>query len=330
MKNIIERYIYAVTKRLPEKMREEVKEELTANINDMLPKNPSDEDIDKILHQLGHPRELAKNYRGEDRYLISPLFFDDYIQTLKIVAVIFIGISLVFGTIDAVMNIDADTIFGSIAEVFSKVFSNAFNSVVTAFAWVTLIFWGIDTAARHHKLPEWKTKDLPDLPKPHTTKISRVESTIGLVLGTFFNAVFIVLIYRYIDVIGIYENSVMVQQLFNSQVTNPFIIYLIISAVIGIFVGTMKLHYGEWRISLAALYTTYQILSTSIFLLFINADGLFLPGVYTTIGGYFTQSPDVIRGYFDDAILGITIFSIIMLGIDLIATWVKTLKSKRA
>ncbi len=92
----------------------------------------------------------------------------------------------------------------------------------------------------------------------------------------------------------------------------------------------MKLQYGEWKISLAVLYTTYQILSTSLFLLFINAEGLFLPGVYTTIGGYFTQTPEVVQGYFNDGILGITIFSIVMLGIDLIATWVKTLKSKRA
>lgn len=330
MKNIIERYIYAVTKRLPEKMREEVKEELTANINDMLPKNPTEEQIDKVLHQLGHPRVLAKNYRGEDRYLISPLYFDDYIQTLKIVAIILMGISLVFGTIEAVMNIDAETIFGSVTEVFAKVLSNAFDSAITAFTWVTLIFWGIDTAARNHKLPEWKIKDLPDLPKPNTTKISRVESTIGLVLGTFFNAVLIVLLYRYIDVIGIYEDTVMVQQLFNPLVTNPFIIYFIISAIIGIVVGTMKLQYGEWRISLAAFYTTYQLLSTSLFLLFINADGLFLPGVFSTIGNYFSQSPDVVRGYFADGIRGITIFAIVMFSIDIIVTWVKTLKNKNA
>lgn len=330
MKHMIERYIYAVTKRLPEKMREEVKEELTANINDMLPEHPTDEDIDRVLHQLGHPRELAKNYRGEDRYLISPLFFDDYIQTLKIVAIIFLAISLVFGTIDAVLNIEAESIFGSIVEVFAKVISNSFSSVVSAFTWVTIIFWGIDTAARHHKFPEWKVKDLPDLPKPHTSKISRLESTIGLILGTFFNAVFIVLLYRYLDVIGIYENTVMVQQLLNPAVVNPFIIYFVISAIIGIFVSMMKLQYGEWRISLAAIYTFYEILSTTLFIIFMNADGLFLSGVYTTIGGYFSQSPEVIQGYFDNGIRAITIFSIVMVSIDLIVTWVKTLKEKRA
>lgn len=87
MKKIIERYIYAVTKRLPERMRDEVKEELNANIHDMLPKNPTDQDIDELLHKLGHPRELARNYHGEDRYVISPLFYDDYIQVLKIVSI---------------------------------------------------------------------------------------------------------------------------------------------------------------------------------------------------------------------------------------------------
>jgi hypothetical protein len=74
MEKMIERYIYAVTKRLPEAMKEEVKEELNGNIYDMLPENPTDEDIDKVLHELGHPRELARNYRCHDRYVVSPLF----------------------------------------------------------------------------------------------------------------------------------------------------------------------------------------------------------------------------------------------------------------
>lgn len=39
MNNLIERYVYDVTRRLPEKDRDEVSSELKSNIYDMLPEN---------------------------------------------------------------------------------------------------------------------------------------------------------------------------------------------------------------------------------------------------------------------------------------------------
>ncbi len=330
MKQIIERYIYAVTKRLPENMREEVKEELGANIRDMMSENPSDEEIDRVLHGLGHPRELAKNYRGQDRSVISPLFYDDYIQVLKIVAVIFLAVTLVFGTIDAITNIEAQSIFGGIVEVFAEIVSHAFSSFVSAFAWVTLIFWGIDYAARNKKWPEWKLSDLPDLPKPNTTKISRVESILGLVLGTAFSAIFLVFLIRYIHLIGIYENGELVVQIFNSQVTDQFVIFFIISAVIGFIVSLLKVNYGEWRIGLASIYTAHEILSTVLFLIFIHTEGLILYEAFARVGTYLDISASAVQGHFESGVTGLTVFISIMVGIDLISTWVKTLKAKKA
>lgn len=329
MKNVIERYIYAVTKRLPEKMREEVKEELNANIYDMFSKNPTDEEIDKILHELGHPRELAKNYRGQDRYVISPLFYDDYIQVLKIVSIIFLAVTLTFGTFDAIVNIEAVTVFGGMAEVFGKVISNAFGAFASAFVWVTLIFWGIDYAARNKKLPEWKLNDLPDLPKPNTTKISRVESIIGLVLGTAFSAIFIVFLIRYVELIGIYEGGEMVAQLFNQQVTDQFIVYFIISALIGFIVSLLKVNYGEWRINLAILYTAYEILSTALFLIFIRSNGLILNEAFVKIGTYLDLTAVQVQDHFNTGILWVTVFSSVVVTIDLIATWIKTIKGRK-
>ena len=329
MKKIIERYIYAVTKRLPERMRDEVKEELNANIHDMLPKNPTDQDIDELLHKLGHPRELARNYHGEDRYVISPLFYDDYIQVLKIVSIIFLAITLTFGTFDAIIHVESATIFLMIAEVITKIFSNAFEAFVSAFAWVTLIFWGIDYAARKKKFPEWKLSDLPDLPTPQTTKISRVESLLGLILGTAFSAIFIILLMRYVDKVGIYENQVMVAQLFNKSVTDQFIVFFIISAVIGFVANLLKLQFGEWKIPLAILYTAHEILSTVLFLIFIRAEGLILNEALVKIASYVDSTVLEVQSSMTKGITGITVFVCIVVGIDLISTWVKTLKQKK-
>ena len=330
MKNIIERYIYAVTKRLPENMREEVKEELGANIRDMMSEKPSDEEIDRVLHDLGHPRELAKNYRGQDRYVVSPLFYDDYLQVLKIVSIIFLSVTLVFGTIDAIMNVDAQSVFGGIVEVFAKIVSKSFSAFVSAFTWVTLVFWGIEYATRNKKWPEWKLSDLPDLPKPNTTKISRVESVVGLVLGTAFSAIFLVFLIRYIHLIGIYEDGELVVQIFNSQITNQFIVFFIISAVIGFVVSLLKVNYGEWRIGLASVYTAHQILSTVLFLIFIHTEGLILYEAFARIGMYLDLSASAVQGHFESGVTGFTVFISIMVSIDLIVTWIKTVKGKKA
>ena len=330
MKNIIERYIYAVTRRLPEEMREEVKEELNGNIYDMLSQNPTDEEIDKVLHELGHPRELAKNYRGHDRYVVSPLFYDDYIQVLKIVSIVILAITLTFGTFESIINIESVKIIGMIAEVMGDIVGNVFTAFATAFFWVTLIFCGIDYAARNNKFPEWKLKDLPEIPKPNTTKISRVESVVGLILGTIFSAIFIVLLMRYVELLGIYEDGVMVSQLLNKEVTDKFIIFFGISAAFGILVNLLKLNFGEWRLSLAIVYTIDQMISIVLMVLFLRADGLILNEAFVKISSYFDTTAAVIQDHFNRGVVGLIVFVSVLVAIDLIITWVKTMKGRKA
>ena len=78
--NWIERYVYDVARRLPEKDREEVKKELRANIYDMLPENAGNEQVKKVLYELGSPASLAEKYRQKPRYLISPAYYDEYVR----------------------------------------------------------------------------------------------------------------------------------------------------------------------------------------------------------------------------------------------------------
>ena len=137
---MIERYVYAVVRRLPENIREEVTNELKANIYDMLPDKPSDEQIEKVLLDLGRPRDLAVKYQPKERYLISPKYFDDYLYTLKIVTIIFILIGFTFGLINAILNTNETNAFYLFFEVLGKVFEGVFDSIFCAFTIVTIIF----------------------------------------------------------------------------------------------------------------------------------------------------------------------------------------------
>ncbi|TXT16181.1 MAG: hypothetical protein FD133_1944, partial [Erysipelotrichaceae bacterium] len=157
MKKYTERYIYAVTKRLPVSMRTEVAEELKANIQDMIgSENPSDEVILTTLRKLGHPRVLANQYRGKERYVVAPEYYDDYIGTLKVVGSIFIIVSLVTGLIDAFTSMTSVALVSVIQNVLENIFDHLWEGLMMAFAWTTIGFW-IASSVNHNKsCDDWK------------------------------------------------------------------------------------------------------------------------------------------------------------------------------
>jgi hypothetical protein len=329
MKEYLARYVHAVTKRLPENMRAEVKEELEANIKDMLPEKYNEDDLETVLRKLGHPRELANNYRTKQRYVISPLYYDDYIYTLKIVAIILGTISLVFGSIDAVIQSQSLGIMETIELIFEKIIGGVGQAILQAFTWVTIVFWAIDYASINaKKKTEWKLSDLPDLPKPNVAKIGRTGTVIGLIIGTVFHVSFIVILMRYIDVIAIYVDEVRIVGIFNEATVTPFIPYFIISTVIMVIVGLFKLSYGQWNIQVTTLYTAYEILSTVLFLIFINNAMLINMDAIDYVADLTGFTFNQVKGGIDQGILWITIVSSVAVGIDLVSTWIKTLMKK--
>ena len=121
--DLIERYIYAVTKKLPSRMREDVSKELSSLISDMLESRcgeikPTDKDIRVILTELGTPSELANNYLPDKiNYLIGPEYYHAYKMILLIVI--------------------AATSFGMIlsGSILLIIGSNEFNSILDFIKW---------------------------------------------------------------------------------------------------------------------------------------------------------------------------------------------------
>ena len=61
--NLIENYVYEVTRRLPEKSRNDIVLELTSTIEDTLPENYTENEVMEALSKLGNPAQLAASYR---------------------------------------------------------------------------------------------------------------------------------------------------------------------------------------------------------------------------------------------------------------------------
>ncbi|HBP26093.1 MAG TPA: hypothetical protein DD618_03995 [Acholeplasmatales bacterium] len=232
MNELIERYIYDITRRLPEKTRAEVGKELRANINDMLPENPTDEAVEAVLIKLGEPRVLASGYRSKPRFLIAPEWKDEHLQVLKTVLIVFGTIALVSGLFDHLFNPEATHVIGIIFEVWWSVLYDVADSLLWAFAVVTIVFVGIQYSEKSGKIKEaWNPSKLP---KENVVKINRSGNVVGLIMGLIFGSIWIFLLINndvYLAWHDNLETMVLVAPLFSAAVVKPFIALFIISLV---------------------------------------------------------------------------------------------------
>ncbi|MFO8191941.1 MAG: hypothetical protein R6U08_04105 [Bacillota bacterium] len=221
---LVERYIYAVTRRLPEKQRGDIERELRSLIEDMLADRTggdetSETDIEEVLMELGDPAEMADQYRMKKHFLIGPENFALYMLVIKIVlAAVVFGITLALA-IGYVVEPPS-----SIWALIGGYLGSIFNAVLNAFAWVTLIFaifeyHDVNMAQEVNKKEEkkqWCPADLPKLPLADVS-IKPAESIVGLV----FAVLAFILINTAEHLIGIYifseEAATQIIPLFNHE-----------------------------------------------------------------------------------------------------------------
>jgi len=277
MLEMVERYIYAVTKRLPEKQRNDIEKELRSLIEDMLSgqvKNgtPTVRDVEAVLLGLGDPAQLADRYRAKKSYLIGPENYDTYILVLKIVlAAVAFGITLAM-TISYFVEPPQ-----GIFELFAGYFGALFGALLQVFAWVTVIFAIIENRnlpiSGEFKNEEWRPADLPELPD-RNLMIKPLESIIGLLF-----AVIAVIIFNTAEhLIGIYsftaDETMSVIPLFNHEGFRSLLPLLNIMLALGIIKESLKLVIRKWTKGLAMINLVFNVLSFGLFVIFIRGDGL--------------------------------------------------------
>jgi hypothetical protein len=326
-----ERYVYDVTRRLPESMREEVAKELRANMDDMLPQSPSEEDVVDVLKTLGHPRNLANEYRGTKRYLIAPEWMDDYLRVLKVVLIVFCTISLVFGLMENLKAPEADSPFLVALEVFAKTLSNVIDSAFRAFGIVTLVFAAIHLAGQKCKTQEnWDPKhDLPQVPEAHVVKINRAGSVAELIVGSIFGVIWLWLLYHHSQYLGWWEGGVMLETLFSETFVQTMLPLYLVSFVLGLSASAFKLGYGEWNPMVAAFHTFEQVFSIVVMFTFVRQQEIFTPEILQRGAELFQLTATELNDNIIKGLSGFFVFLSLMIGIDLIMTWVKALRGKK-
>lgn len=93
---LIDRYIYAVGRRLPQRQRADIEKELRSLIMDELEARtgeeaPSDQDVIAVLKKIGPPQRVAAQYSGRPQHLIGPELFPLY---RLVAAIVFAAMSM--------------------------------------------------------------------------------------------------------------------------------------------------------------------------------------------------------------------------------------------
>lgn len=188
-KELITRYIYAVTKHLPENKRQDVGRELESLIEETLTERsqgalPTIADTKAVLMELGRPAELAAKYDPHAKdALIGQPHYSAYLRILKIVLLaVTLGMTIA-SLLDGISGFD-----GNVFQLFASVINNIWQGLLGGFAWVTIIFAIL--YQKDVKL-DMDTEDLEDLPE---VPEKRQEIKLGEIIASFiFTILFLIL-----------------------------------------------------------------------------------------------------------------------------------------
>ena len=251
MPKLIDRYVYDVVRRLPEKEQGEVSRELRANIYDMLPDDATDDDIRAVLQELGSPALLAEQYRQHPRCLISPSIFDNYVRALKwvlpLVGCILLVIGLFQGGIGAAKN-GVTELPKFLSRIISVGISTGVEGALHALIWTTVGFAIADrVGTKTRDIDSWSVDKLPDdVPSPKGT-IPLSDSIPELVITTFFTVLGVFLCLGTIPAVLVLSvGDVQIFTLFTDSFLLACVPVIIVSGALSICECVIKIVKRHW------------------------------------------------------------------------------------
>lgn len=186
--NLKNAYISEVIKYLPLSLKEDIKMELSANIDaQMENENMSLEDV---LLDLGHPKQLAYSYLDNKEYVIGPRYKESYYQTLKLLIPLIWTIIIALDLISFIFTGDYS---------FSEMFESLNQATFVVFTYVTIGFIIAEKVNKNQdQNKDWHPSQI-DIKKNSQKSWSRSSSYVGII----FTILFLVIINRFPHLIGI-------------------------------------------------------------------------------------------------------------------------------
>lgn len=304
----IDRYLYDVVRRLPEKQRKDIEEELRTLIEDMLEEQSGSsrteaEDIKGVLNKLGEPASLAAKYSGTGQHLIGEEYYPLYKQVVKIVL---ICVAAGMG-ISAIISIFVPMDMGSTEGAMKYIGRNLLNVVgipqalLSAFGMVTFIFFQLERqqVKLRKDQSDWTVDHLPEIPYKKAI-ISRGDSIAGIVFG-----VLVAVAFAYApQLLGVWitkeSGETVVIPLLNQAVWGSVLPVFFLSIFAGVAEDIVKLIVGRYNYLVMWINIVVNIISTLCVIFIFKSHHIWNNSFFT----------DYIRNTKSDTIVSIPLNSV--------------------
>ncbi|TDL30941.1 hypothetical protein E2R51_16595 [Jeotgalibacillus sp. S-D1] len=324
--NLIDLYVHEVTRLLPEKNREDIALELQSTIQDMLPDNPTEDEIKAALSKLGDPAKLAGQYRDIPRYLIGPALYDHYLTILKMTFPIVLAVVLITQVLTNIINYAGEaTIIEMILALSFSIVGAAFNVGVQTLFWITLVFFVLErSGAVKESFPQstigapWKPEDLKYLSSiPKKKAISKSQVLFSLIwtavwAGVYFNAVNIIAVYERDSTSGFNY----VTPIFNEETLLSFWPFVCLLIAIEIALAIFKWVLGQWTPRLAVINAFYNAVYILVFIFLASSSNLFNPSFVDYQVQLFNSTADDVMNVVNGAVWTSIVIAIIISVLD--------------
>lgn len=330
---MIDRYVYAVTKRLPQPLREDIAEELHGLIEDMLEAHAqgsvvTEKDIETVLSELGNPRHLAEKYRGTKRYIIGPEVYDSYISVLKI---IMITVTVAMGITFSVQII-TDPV--GILDHFVDLIVSLVIGIPQVFGWITFAFivieYGGFKAKNRGTSKEWNPADLPPVPDPKK-QIKHREPVVGIVF--FVLLIFFVAFSNHYLGVFIFKDDKLstIIPFLNQANIEKYVPLIILFLGFSVLKECLKLITGKWTYQLVLYTAIINLASIVVVFVMITGPAFWNPDFMSELvqAGSVSkgsESYEDVQNIWQNTTLGILVVLIVGLIWDVIAGFIKSRK----
>ena len=298
--NYVEVYIQEVTRRLPEKSREDIAMELRSTIEDSLPDNYSEVDVKRVLGNLGSPAALASGYRDRPMYLIGPRYYDVYVTLLKMILPIAFVISFISVIAQYIIGLQGnETILNEVIDLVGVGIARVLDVGMQTFFWLTIVFAvmertdkGKDGKPMSTSLKKWTPDDLKSVPLiPVKKAITGWE-----VFWTFFWIASWATFYFYADhLIGIYRGGSgeldFVTPAFQQDVLLSYWPLIVLMIGLEVAFALYKLIQGRWTGNMAKFNIVIQVIATIVLIVILTNPNIFNENFLSFMADAFSVTP---------------------------------------
>ena len=332
--NLIDAYVYEVTRRLPKKSRDDIALELRVSIEDTLPDNYTDIDVKEVLAKLDDPAILAASYRDTPMYLIGPKVYDAYVETLKIILLWAIVITIAINALFSIGTFSGDvSILQATIDSFVDIILDVFFTITQVFIWVTISFVIVERVdLSKNDLPlskngtSWTPENLKNVQIIPQQKIIPIGE---IIFSLFWTVIWAIIYWNADKLAGIYSNNgdglQFVMPIFNQDVLFSFWPLVVVFIVLEVGLALYKWKIGQWTMNVAVINAIIHILSVVTFIVIASKPELYSE----TIFSYFAESMDVTTSSVNSTIQNIWWIVIISVAVSVCIEIVNSFKKAK-